>query len=63
MTAPLTNFPRKSSADFMSDLRNIVVTSDTVRKRSTGIGSERGVGAMEAAGEVTVEGGRGEGAG
>jgi len=31
--------------------------------RSTGIGSERGVGAIEAAGDVTVDLGRGDGAG
>lgn len=63
ITAPLKDLAGRSSADFMNDLRDIVVTSDTVRLRSTRIGSERGVGAMDAAGEVKVEGGSGEGAG
>jgi hypothetical protein len=63
MTAPLIDLPRKSSGDFMSDLRKIVVTSETDSMRSVRIGSERGVGAMDAAGDVKVEGGRGEGAG
>ena len=63
ITAPLTDLPGRSSADFMSDLRDIVVTSDTVRMRSTRFGSERGDGAMDAAGDVKVEGGSGKGAG
>ena len=50
MTAPWIFLPRKSSADWMRDLMKMVVTSETVRMRSAGIGSERGVGACEAAG-------------
>jgi hypothetical protein len=50
MTAPWTFLPRKSSADWMRDLMKMDVTSETLRMRSAGIGSERGVGACEAAG-------------
>lgn len=64
ITAPWTFLPKKSSADCKSDLRNIVVTSETVRIRSAGIGSERGVGAEDAAGvPETLFVGRGAGAG
>ena len=63
MTAPSIGLPRKSSADLTRDFKKMVVTSETVRMRSTGIGSERGVGAIEAAGDVTVDLGRGDGAG
>lgn len=45
----------------------MVATSETVRIRSAGVGSERGVGACDAAGvlkfEVTVLAGSGVGAG
>ena len=50
MTAPWIFLPKKSSADWMRDLMKMVVTSEMVRMRSAGIGSERGVGACEAAG-------------
>ena len=41
----------------------VVATSETVRIRSAGVGSDRGVGAIEAAGVlVAVLGGSGEGA-
>lgn len=67
MTAPCTFFPRKSSADSTREDMNMVVTSETVKIRSAGRGSERGVGAWEAAGvlrlEVTVLRGSGVGAG
>lgn len=63
MTAPLIDFPRKSSADWTSDLIKIVATSDTLRIRSTRTGSERGVGAWEAAGVAYAEVGKGVGAG
>ena len=62
MTAPCTFLPRKSSADLMRDLRKMVVTSETVRMRSTGVGSERGVAACDAAGVLVAVVGSGEGA-
>ena len=39
----------------MRDLMKIVATSETERMRSAGVGSERGVGACEAAGVVKAD--------
>jgi hypothetical protein len=50
MTEPRIGLPRKSDADWTSDLRKRLVTSDTVNILVAGIGSDRGVGASEAAG-------------
>ena len=61
MTAPWTFFPRKSSADLINDLRKIVVTSETVKIRSTGTGSDCGVATLDAAGVLDAVGGRGDG--
>jgi hypothetical protein len=55
MTAPWIFLPRKSSADLTRDLIKMVVTSWTVRVRSAGVGSERGVGAWDAAGVLKVD--------
>ena len=49
-TKALTGTPRKSDADWRRDLRMSVVHSAGVRCLVTGIGSERGVGAIDAAG-------------
>ena len=56
--------PKKSWADCTNDFRKMEVTSETVRVRSAGVGSDLGVGTWEAAGVPTLlEGGKGEGAG
>jgi len=53
-TVPVICFPRKSSADSMSDLRKMVLISDSVKMRSTSTGSKRGFRACEAVGNVTL---------
>ena len=63
MTVPMTFLPRKSSADWRREPRKMVVTSDTVRMRSTSTGSERGAATWEVAGMLVAVAGMGDGAG
>ena len=48
ITAPWIFLPRKSWADWISDLMKMVATSETDRIRLAAMDSERGVGACEA---------------